>query len=516
MRMAASMPAGEVDGRAQVANGTAHNVRMQATRTRTRQPPGVLTLAMVEMWERFSYYGMVALLVLFLIAPEDGPWPPGPGEGFSEADAAALFGCYGALVMATPLLGGWLGDRLLGPRRALVIGGLLIAAGHFVLLIPHMALFWTGLLVIAAGTGLLKPNISTVLGDLYPPDDPRRDSGFSMFYFGINVGAFIAPLICGWVATTISWQLAFGIAGVGMLLGMLQYAIGRHRLGQAGLQVPRALPAASRGRALGVALVATAGVVALFSGTAWLLGFRASVVTATMTVLVLGIAIAAFTFLLTRVKGSPEDRRHMRAFLLLFIASAVYLTLSSQVGSTITEFVQDFSQRTFGDFTLPTSWLQSLNPVLVIAFAPVFAWLWTTLGTRAPSTPTKTAAGIALLGFSFLVMAIPGQAADQGQSSALTWVLVTFLLMTWAELLVVPIALSTTTKLAPEGLSSQMVGLWYLAAATGGAVGGQLSRLTEVLGRGGYFLACGLLVLVVTVAFMALRRTWSGLLAPIR
>lgn len=471
---------------------------------------------MVEMWERFSYYGMVALLVLFLIAPEDGPWPPGPGQGFSEADAAALFGCYGALVMATPLLGGWIGDRLIGPRRALVIGGLLIAAGHFVLLLPHLLAFWLGLLVIAAGTGLLKPNISTTLGGLYPAGDPRRDSGFSLFYLGINLGAFLAPLICGWLATAVSWRLAFGIAGVGMLAGLAQYALGRRRLGEVGLQVPRALPADERRRALAIAIGISAGVVALFASVTWVLGFSAAVVTATMTVLVLLLAIAAFAFLLTRVNGSEQDRRHMRAFLLLFIASAVYITLSSQGGSTIAEFVQDFSERTIGAFTMPTSWLQSLNPVLIIAFAPVFAWLWSMLGSRAPTTPTKAALGIALLGFSFLVMAIPGQMADEGRSSALTWVLVTYLLMTWAELLILPIALSTTTKLAPEGLSSQMVGLWYLAAATGGAIGGQLSRLTEVLGRGGYFLACGVLVMVVSGIFLVLRPTWTRLLAPIR
>jgi POT family proton-dependent oligopeptide transporter len=489
---------------------------MQAVARDHRQPPGVLTLAMVEMWERFSYYGMVALLVLFLIAPEDGPWPPGPGEGFSEADAAALFGCYGALVMATPLLGGWIGDRLIGPRRALVIGGVLISAGHFILILPRMEMFWLGLLVIAAGTGLLKPNISTILGDLYPAEDPRRDSGFSMFYFGINVGAFMAPLICGWLATTYSWRLAFGIAGFGMLIGLGQYALGRRRLGQAGLQVPRALPVASRLPALGTALAITVAVVVLFTSTTWLLGFNAAVVTATMTVLVLAIAVAAFTVLLNRTRNSPVEHRHMRAFLLIFIATAVYLTLSSQAGSTIAEFVQDFSQRTIGAFTMPTSWLQSLNPVLVIAFAPVFAWLWTVLGRRAPTTPTKTALGLSILGSSFLVMVIPGRLADEGQSSALAWILLTFLLMTWAELLIVPIALSTTTKLAPQGLSSQMVGLWYLAAATGGALGGQLSRLTEVLGRGGYFLACGLVVLVVAAAFLALRGTWTRLLAPIR
>ena len=195
-----------------------------------RQPPGMLTLAMVEMWERFSFYGMVSLLVLFLITPQNGPWPPGPGQGFTDADSAALFGCYTALILATPLAGGWIGDRLIGPRRAFVIGAIFIAVGHFVLLIPTVIVFWAGLIVIALGTGLLKPNISTVLGSLYSEGDPRRDSGFSIFYFGINVGAFTAPLICGWIAVTASWQWAFSVAGFGMLIGLLQYAFGRHRL----------------------------------------------------------------------------------------------------------------------------------------------------------------------------------------------------------------------------------------------------------------------------------------------
>lgn len=235
--------------------------------SRVRQPSGMLTLAMVEMWERFSFYGMVSLLVLYLIAPQDGPWPPGPGQGFTDADAAALFGCYTALILATPLAGGWIGDRLIGPRRAFVIGAVFIAVGHFVLLIPTVAVFWVGLVVIALGTGLLKPNISTVLGSLYSEGDPRRDSGFSIFYFGINVGAFTAPLICGWIAVTVSWQWAFSVAGFGMLIGLLQYALGRHRLGQNGVSVPRPATRQQRHRAALVAVLGLLAIVLLFFAT---------------------------------------------------------------------------------------------------------------------------------------------------------------------------------------------------------------------------------------------------------
>ena len=483
---------------------------------KTRQPRGVLTLAMVEMWERFSFYGMVAILVLYLIRPEDGPLPPGPGQGFSEGDAAALFGVYSALVLGAPLLGGWIGDRLIGPRRALVIGGILIAMGHFTLLLPGLEVFWLGLLVIAAGTGLLKPNISTVLGLLYAEGDPRRDSGFSLFYFGINVGAFTAPLICGWLATAYSWRLAFAVAGVGMVIGLVQYGVGRRRLGDAGVAVPRPTTSVERRRALIAAGLALGAVAIVFLGAIVLTGFTAGTISSTVTLVIIVVAITAFTLLLRRTPRDTTEHRHVLAFLLLFIASAIYFTLSSQAGSTITEFTQDWVQRDIGSFTVPTSWLLSLNPVLVVVFAPLFAILWTRLAHRAPSTPTKVALAIIGIGLSFLIIAIPGFAAQQGQASSVTWVLATFLVLTWAELLIVPIALSTTTELAPAGLTGQLLGLWYLAAAAGGAIGGQFARLVDVLGFGGYFLVSGLVVVVLGIGFVALRPRWSALLTPIR
>ncbi len=476
----------------------------------------MLTLALVEMWERFSFYGMVALLVLYLIQPEDGPFPPGPGQGFGEADAAALFGVYSALILGAPLIGGWIGDRLIGPRRALVIGGLLIAAGHFILLVPGLVVFWCGLLVIAAGTGLLKPNISTVLGLLYAEGDPRRDGGFSLFYFGINVGAFTAPLICGWVANTYSWRLAFAIAGVGMLLGLAQLAVGRRRLGDAGIAVPRPASELARRRALLTALGGLAAAVAIMTVGISVAGFNAAVISASVTVIVVAIAVVAFTALLRRTPRGTTPHRHLLAFLLLFLASVVYFALSSQAGSTITEFTQDWIDRDVGSFVVPTSWLLSLNPVLVVVFAPLFAVLWTRLASRAPTTPTKAALAMVGVGLSFLIIAIPGFRAQDGQTSSATWILATFLVLTWAELLIVPIALSTTTELAPRGLTSQLLGLWYLAAAAGGAIGGQLARLVESLGFGGYFLLSGLIVIIVGGAFFALRPLWTRLLAPIR
>ena len=481
-----------------------------------RQPRGVLTLALVEMWERFSFYGMVALLVLFLIQPEDGPFPPGPGQGFTEADAAALFGSYSALILAAPLIGGWIGDRLIGPRRALVAGGVLIAAGHFVLLAPALPLFWSGLLIIAAGTGLLKPNISSVLGALYAPGDQRRDGGFSLFYFGINAGAFTAPIICGWIANTYSWRAAFSVAGFGMLIGLTQYAIGRRGLGATGLEASRPAGHAERRRALRLAIAAIVGIAIVFTGATTLLGFTAGVVSAVVSLIVIAISVIAFRSLLRRSRAVPDESRHLRAFLLLFIASVIYFSLASQAGSTITEFTQRWVDRDVGGFTIPTSWLLSLNPVLVVIFAPIFAALWTKLANRAPTTPTKVVMSLVGVGLSFLVIAIPGFWAQGGQMSSSLWILASFLVLTWAELLIVPIALSTTTELAPVGLTGQMLGLWYLATALGGSIGGQFARLVEALGYGGYFLVMGIIVMVIGFVFLTVRSRWTMLLAPIR
>lgn len=475
-----------------------------ASRPRLRQPAGLTTLAMMEMWERFSFYGMVSILVLYFIAPPDGGSPPGPGFGFSNADAAALFGCYSALIFATPLVGGWIGDRLLGPRRTLVIGAVVIASGHFVLLVPGAGWFWTGLLLVAMGTGLLKPNISAVLADLYTDDDPRRDGGFSLFYMGINIGAFLAPLICGYIAMQVSWRLAFSVAGFGMVLGLIQYAFGRSRLGSAGVAVPKPADASQRQKILLLAAASVAGIAFLFWAVISSVGFSASAVTALVTFLVIVVSIVAFSRLLTRPGFTPLEKANLRGFLVLFITSAIYFVLSSQAGSTINEFTQQWIRRSVGSFEMPSSWLLSLNPVLVVVFAPLFALLWTRLAQRAPSTPLKLALSLVGVGLSFLIIAVPGFSADQGQSSALMWVLATFLVLTWAELLIVPIALSTTTKLAPPGLAAQLLGLWYLAAAVGGAVGGQAARLEEPLGMGWYFLASGLFAMLLGLVFVLL------------
>lgn len=341
-------------------------------RTFMGQPRGLATLFLTEMWERFSYYGVRAILVLYLIAPPDGVTPPGSGLGMDLAVAAAIYGSYSSLIYLLPIAGGWVADRLTGSRRAVLYGGIVIAAGHFMMVGPEF-MFWLGLVTVAVGTGLLKPSISAIVGGLYAPDDTRRDSGFSLFYMGINLGAFIAPLIVGFLAESVSWKIAFLAAGVGMVIGIVQYLIGSKGLGDAGLAVPK--PAnrqekAKAGRLLVIILVA---VIAVIAFDVIVLGFSASFITITLSIAIIGIAILYFFRLFRNPDLTSLDRERVKAFAYLFVAAVVFWAIYDQSGSTLTEFAQQFTVTTFGGWSMPVEWLQSINPIFIIIFAPMFA-----------------------------------------------------------------------------------------------------------------------------------------------
>jgi POT family proton-dependent oligopeptide transporter len=466
------------------------------------QPRALATLFFTEMWERFSYYGMRAILVLYLIAPPDGASPPGGGLGFTNADAAAIYGTYVSLIYLLPLVGGWIADRLTGPRKAVLYGGIVIAAGHFLMAVPFQALFWTGLLVIAIGTGLLKPNVSAMVGDLYSPSDTRRDGGFSIFYMGINLGALIAPLIVGYVGEDINWHLGFALAGVGMLVGLAQYMAGWKGLGSVGQAVPNPASPAERRRA-GVQTIVVVAVAVIVVGVALgVLGLSIGDITVLFTFVVVGIAVFYFWRLFRQPQLTPIDRDRLWAFVFLFLAAVVFWGIYDQSGSTINEFVSQFTNTNIGAFALPISWIQSINPVFIIIFAPILATICTKLGQRAPSTPIKFAMAIFGVGLSFLLMVPAALQADNGEKSALWWIVSVFLVQTWAELLLSPNGLSVTTKLAPKGLVSQMLALWFLATAVGDSVGGQLVRLIDVLGWAGYFVVCGIGTIIIGGLFL--------------
>ena len=466
------------------------------------QPSALATLFFTEMWERFSYYGMRAILVLYLIAPPDGANPPGGGLGFSDADAAAIYGTYVSLIYLLPLVGGWVADRLTGPRKAVLYGGLVIAGGHFVMAVPIEALFWSGLLLIAVGTGLLKPSVSAMVGGLYAPGDVRRDGGFSIFYMGINLGALIAPLIVGYIGEDINWHLGFAIAGVGMLIGLAQYMAGWRGLGRVGAEVPNPATPAERRRAGVQTLVSVAVIIIVVGVALGVLGLSIGDITVIFTFVVIAIAVFYFWRLFRQPQLTAIDRDRLWAFLALFLAAVVFWAIFDQSGSTINEFVSQFTNTEVGAFQVPISWIQSINPVFIIIFAPIFAVLWTKLGQRAPSTPVKFAMAIFGVGLSFLIMVPAALQAENGEQSALWWIVSVFLVQTWAELLLSPNGLSVTTKLAPAGLVSQMLAVWFLATAVGDSVGGQLVRLVDVFGWAGYFISCGVGAIILGGLFL--------------
>ncbi|HET7322091.1 MAG TPA: peptide MFS transporter, partial [Longimicrobiaceae bacterium] len=424
-------------------------------------PRGLGTLFFTEMWERFSYYGMRALLVLFMtdaIATH--------GLGFTVERAAAVYGLYTAAVYLTTLPGGWIADNVLGQRKAVLWGGVIIAAGHFSMAIPKLTTFYLGLLLIVLGTGLLKPNVSAMVGELYEGEEgARRDAGFSIFYMGINLGAFLAPLVTGFLGQKINWHLGFAAAGIGMVIGLIQYVAGGKYLGDAGL-APEQHDEATLARKrtyLYIGLVVTAVVIAA------LVIADVSVVAVTT---VLGYVIAFGTLLylfgLLMSGGLTRDEKKRVAVIgVFFLAAAVFWSGFEQAGSSLNLVAEKLTDLNFFGWEAPASFLQSVNPLFIIILAPVFAWLWVYLSNKhlEPSSPLKFGAGLVLLGAGFVVMFFAAGAARSGQPISPMWLVVTYFLHTTGELTLSPVGLSKVTQLSPKRLVSQMMGVWFLASS---------------------------------------------------
>jgi proton-dependent oligopeptide transporter, POT family len=487
-------------------------------------PAGLSTLFFTEMWERFSYYGMRAILLLFMTAAvAEG------GLGWDTAKAGPIYGLYTAMAYLASLPGGWIADRLIGQRRAVLIGGIVIALGHVSLTFHGLSTFYLGLILIVTGTGLLKPNISTMVGSLYPADDVRRDAGFSIFYMGINIGAFSAPLVCGFLAQSTqwrgylqshgydagnSWHWGFGAAAVGMTLGLIQYVLGGRRLGRAGLAPATAGDPAARsldwrnfliGIGIFAALIVVAVVVRLSVGeVAKYMGYA----------LIL-IPVVYFAYLFSR-HWTPEEKKHLFAIVLFFLFAALFWSAFEQAGSTLNLFAERFTlNRVFG-FDYPASWFQSVNSLFIILLAPVFAWLWVALARRhrEPSSPSKFAIGLFFVGLGFLVVA--GAALVSGPQGARVnpgWLLSVYFLHTVGELCLSPVGLSIMTKLAPARVVSQMMGVWFLATSVGNFIGGQVAGVFEKFPLpwifGAVFAVSMLFTLIAVVTIRPIKR-WMG------
>jgi POT family proton-dependent oligopeptide transporter len=442
-------------------------------------PRGLITLFFTEMWERLSYYGMRALLVLFMTDQVMNG-----GMALDDSSATAIYGIYTAAVYLVALPGGWIADRLLGAQRAVFFGGIIIMSGHFVLAVPSVYAFFLGLLLVVFGTGLLKPNVSAMVGELYEPGDARRDGGFTIFYMGINVGAFVGPLVCGTLAQSSSfgWHYGFAAAGVGMLFGVVQFWMTRQHLGDAG-RVPsssgnaeRDIAARRKGwLAVAVGMLIVAIVVALAMKGA--LDLDPVAISRQTAYLIAAMAVLYFTYLLLFAKLDGVEKKRVIVLIILFVGSAMFWSGFEQAGSSLNIFADRYTRLEFGSITLLSTWFQSLNSTFIIIFAPVFAWLWVWLARRNlnPSTPAKFGIGLVLLAIGFLVMVGASVIVANGEKALPTWLLFTYLFHTLGELLVSPVGLSVTTKLAPKRFVGQMMGIWFLAMSLGNLIAGQVA-----------------------------------------
>jgi POT family proton-dependent oligopeptide transporter len=518
-------------------------------------PRGLATLFFTEMWERFSYYGMRALLVLFMTAPLA---VANAGLGFGAAKSAAIYGLYTSFVYLLALPGGWVADNLWGQRRAVFVGGCIIAAGHFSMAgplvgAPDLPSFFIGLLLIVIGTGLLKPNVSTMVGDLYPSaettsSDPEahmraekwgamRDAGFSIFYMGINLGAILGPFICGTLGEKVNWHWGFSAAGFGMILGLIQYKRGDKYLGKVGyLDTDDSADELSRkNRAFYLVAGVIATVAALFAilslrgtidisleGFATWMGYGILLLTILFfSYLILGIrwavgllvvfaGLVAFllprfeptiagryaiavtlglfillnvVFLATGGEKVTVTRKRLMVIFWLFLLAAVFWSGFEQAGSSMNLFARDLTDRTYFGWEMPTTWLQNVNPLFIVIFAPIFGYMWTWLAQRDanPSIPMKFALGLLGLSAGFFVIAWGAAQATLENPVTPAWLIVTYFLHTCGELALSPVGLSSMTKLAPTGRVGQMMGVWFIAAALGNLIAGLVAGQLETL-----------------------------------
>ena len=455
-------------------------------------PKGLSNLFFAELWERFSYYGMRALLMLFMIAPVASG-----GLGFAQPHAAAVYGNYVMSSYMLCILGGFIADNFIGARRAVLIGGFIITAGHYALAFDSVPTFYAGLILIAVGTGLLKPSISTLVGGLYRRGDTRRDAGFSLFYMGINIGAFAAPLVTGYLAQDEgfkqilvgwgldprhSWHWGFGAAGIGMTLGMWVYVRRLNWVRHVG-----DAPAADQKRPWERLALVTLGTVALLTLMMQLdrtdsfqvpfLDLSLSPIWLSIPYAWLGYAIYGLPLLVVLYFGllrKDDDSKRIAAIGVFFIAAVLFWAVFEQAGTTLTLFADELTRTELLGQAFPSSWFQSVNALFVIALAPVFAWLWVALGTRQPSVALKFTFGLLFLGLSFALMVPAAQGIVAGKVSP-WWLIGVYFLQTLGEMCLSPVGLSTMSKLAPERLTGLVLGVWFMATALGNKLSGTLS-----------------------------------------
>ncbi|MDN3496960.1 oligopeptide:H+ symporter [Planococcus sp. APC 4015] len=470
------------------------------------QPWALAHVFGVEMWERFSFYGMQGILIYYLyFSVAEG------GLGMPEAVATGIVGAYGGSVYLATILGAWLADRLFGSERVLFASAIVIMAGHIALaVLPGFVGVGVGLVLVAVGSGGLKANATSVVGSLYSAADPRRDAGFSLFYLGINLGAFFGPLLTGLVQSAAGFHWGFGLAAVGMGLGLIQYSFGRKQLPAETRTVPNPLPRTK------FVLVTVIGVVAIAALAALVLigVIRADNLSTVVVITVVAATLAYFTVILTSRGITPVERSRVFGFIPLFIVSVAFWSLYQQQFTVIPLYSQSQLNRSILGWEMPAVWVQSINPVFIIILSGVFAAIWTKLGTRQPATPIKFALGAIIMGAAFLLfLPFAGGGANSTPLLAIVGILFVF---TVAELLISPVGLSVTTKLAPKKFHTQMVALFFLSVALGSAISGVLSQFYTPENEVPYFSILGIIAIAVGVALLLLVKPVLALMKGVR
>lgn len=470
----------------------------QAERTLLGHPRGLATLFNIELWERFSYYGMRAILLYYIVDTAASG-----GLGLDQPLGEAVVATYGAAVYLLSVVGGWLADRVIGAQRSVFLGGVVIMAGHVSLAIPTATTSWLGIGLVALGTGLLKPNVSTMVGHLYGERDPRKDSGFTIFYMSINIGAFFAPFVVAFLRDQWGYHAGFSAAAVGMLFALVAYVVGRGTLAPMSNDIPNPLQPRDRTRTPLLALGLLVLIAVLLVATRLLRGGWVGAVIDTISILSVVASISYFVVMFRSTAVTARERTHLTAYLPMWIGAVLFWMIFEQAASKMAAYAANRTDLDSLGFHFSEEWFQSINPISIMLLAPLFGLLWVRRAGRFPSTPMKFATGVILAGVSFVVLSAAA-AAFPGATSPV-WVLVgVFVIQTLGELCLSPVGLSATTSLAPKAFASQAMALWFLAVATGQSLAAQLIRAMEGLPDGTFFLTLGAMAVVVGLALAAL------------
>ena len=471
-------------------------------------PRGLPWMLNVEMWERFSYYGMRAILLYFITDTAANG-----GLGLSANSGQVILASYSAAVYLLAIPGGIFADRVIGPWLSTLYGGVVIMAGHICLSIPVVATSWLGIILVAVGTGFIKPNLSTIVGGLYDDDDPRRDAGFQLFYMSVNVGSLASPLVTGWLRERYGYHAGFSSAAVGMGVALIAFVYGRHKLSAFAFTVPNPIRPEERTRFVLVSVLTVAGTAALVAVLSTLTGSLLDAISTTMLIIPAGAALGYFALMFRSPKVTARERSHLRAYIPLWIGAVLFFMITEQAAGKMATFAEsntDLRLPFFGWSTTAEAY-QSVNPAAIVLLAPLIGMLFTRRAGRFPSTIMKFVIAVLIVGLSALMLGYGFQIWPRGQHLSPWWFLaLVYVIQTVAELFLTPVGLATTTALAPKSFASQAMGLWWLSVATGQGVAGFVIAQTEDASDATYYYGLGVATLLMALVLFAVAPWTQG------